>query len=172
MTTKRAFYRENFASLDRPELQDLLGSCFGSENARIERTDEELCRIIVENDGRYVAHGAGYVRQMSVGEYRFTAGIVGGVCVKPEFRGQGLARSIVRELIAAFRERGAAHAFLFANESAVYTGCGFRLLKNEMHIFDTTTNRWQTWEWNGSMYANLGDADLPQGTLEFNGCNY
>jgi hypothetical protein len=41
-----------------------------------------------------------------------------------------------------------------------------------MHIFDTGTDRWQTWTWNGSMYVNLGDAELPPGTLEFNGCNY
>lgn len=169
---KHVFHRENFESLDCPELQDLLTSCFGRENARIERTDEELCRIILEDEGCYVAHGAGYMRQMSVGDYRFMAGIVGGVCVRPEFRRRGLALSIVTELNATFRERGAGHAFLFAYETAVYTGCGYRILKNEMHVFDTATDRWQIWAWNGSMYANLGDADLPQGTLEFNGCNY
>lgn len=53
-----------------------------------------------------------------------TAGVA-GVAVAPEYRGRGLARRVLRHLLARARDRGAAIATLFRTSPALYRSLGF-----------------------------------------------
>ncbi|RBY75518.1 GNAT family N-acetyltransferase [Geodermatophilus sp. TF02-6] len=53
---------------------------------------------------------------------------VGGVAVLPEYRGAGVARALLADLLARGRERGAAVSALFPTVSAVYRALGWEVV--------------------------------------------
>jgi ribosomal protein S18 acetylase RimI-like enzyme len=96
---------------------------------------------IVEEDGRIVASGGFFELEWPPhpldpeGERR---GYLLNFWVEPEYRGQGLARTLVREALAESRRRGIRVTALHASDAGrrVYEPMGF-LGTNEMYYVDT-----------------------------------
>lgn len=95
---------------------------------------------IVEEDGRIAASGGFFELEWPPhpldpeGEHR---GYLLNFWVEPEYRGQGLARTLVREALAESRRRGIRVTALHASDAGrrVYEPMGFRGT-NEMYYVD------------------------------------
>jgi len=166
-------YYNSVVSMDEErQIVSLLETSYNEQIGSIDVREEMKFRLLVYCKENLIGHGEGYTRTMSIGDYQFTAGIVGGIAVDTSFRNRGIAKNIIAKIHRNFINSGVQHSFLFASIPQVYISSGYRMLENEMHAFDISQNCWVQWVWHNSMVADLTETILPQGVLEFNGRTY
>ena len=83
--------------------------------------------------GRLVASTGLVVVEAEVARHRFPVVGLGGVIVKAEYRGRGLAREVVRAALAKATSLGPAFAILFCHEdrAGLYRKLGFTVLSEQ-----------------------------------------
>ncbi|GGB15820.1 GNAT family N-acetyltransferase [Agarivorans gilvus] len=153
-------------------LNEHLMSVFG-QDSRVVLNREFVCAVLVEDENQLVATGLAYSRTMKQNATNFKAGIIGGVSVRADKRGLGLAKVIIKELEQCLVSVGVTHSFLFAYEPNVYRSSGYTELTAAIHYFDLTQNKWQQFVYRGGMVKCLkGGKPLSDQRIEFNGCVY
>ncbi|MEZ8146947.1 GNAT family N-acetyltransferase [Enterovibrio norvegicus] len=125
---------------------------------------------------KVVGFGAVYTRKMQQGTRTFNAGIVGGIAIHPDYRGQGLCSRLMTQFDAAQIQANVEHSFLFAYAPKVYHAAGYQLLHAPIRFFDTPSNQWAYFVYRGGMVKHLGiensSALEPHTLIEFNGQVY
>jgi GNAT superfamily N-acetyltransferase len=81
-----------------------------------------------------VAAGLRLTELMRVGPRPIPVGILGAVCVDPEFRGQGLATEVCSQLLALGDGQGVAATFLWGSEHNLYRRLGFNLCGRQITL--------------------------------------
>jgi GNAT superfamily N-acetyltransferase len=91
----------------------------------------------VEAKGKVVSHVASVVAKFHHPLYSFPVGLVGSVVTQPEFRGMGLATSLMRQALEKLKAKGCLVAALWSNNTDFYTPVGFHPAGREMEfVFD------------------------------------
>ncbi|MEZ8083550.1 GNAT family N-acetyltransferase [Enterovibrio norvegicus] len=125
---------------------------------------------------KVVGFGAVYTRKMQQGTRTFNAGIVGGIAIHPDYRGQGLCSRLMTQFDAAQIQANVEHSFLFAYEPRVYHAVGYQMLHAPIHFFDTPSNQWASFVYRGGMVKSFGKENglpiEPHTLIEFNGQVY
>ncbi|SDY60107.1 Predicted acetyltransferase [Modestobacter sp. DSM 44400] len=80
-----------------------------------------------DDAGRLVGKVTDLAHEQWWGGRRMAAADVSGVAVRPESRGGGLARTLLTELLARVRDRGAAVSALYPTVTAVYRSMGWEV---------------------------------------------
>ncbi len=161
----------------------LLKQVFPDANIDIS-TNNELLTYGLVLDGsanqkaakKVVGFGAVYARKMQQGTRTFNAGIVGGIAIHPDYRGQGLCSRLMIQLDAAQIQANVEYSFLFAYAPRVYHAAGYRLLHAPIHFFDTSSNQRASFVYRGGMAKHLGIENSstlePRTLIQFNGRVY
>lgn len=156
----------------RDALDSHLSQVFG-EGSTLVLNDEFVCAAIVGDNNHIVAAGLAYFRLMKQGGQGFNAGIIGGIAVDSEYRGQGLGKAITSVLDQFLSSRGVNHAFLFAYKPDVYRSSGYTELTAPIHYYDVQQQRWNQFVYRGGMVKALSSGQpLTDQVIEFNGCVY
>lgn len=139
----------------------------------VEINNELVCSIVIEMQKTIVACGFAYSREMTQGDFKFRAGIIGGIAVNPNFRGRGLSKVIMKHIDECLISEGINHSFLFAYEPKVYVSSGYNKLKPKIHYYDIQHKKWERFVYRGGMIKShtpfILDDYLP---IEFNGRIY
>ena len=118
-------------------------------------------------DGELLATGGVLVAEVSAGGGEpFRVAGIGGVIVRPDMRGQGLARIVVAAILEMGRGLGPAHAMLFCREPLVplYERFDFRTIDASVSAAQPGGRIEMQMR---SMWAPLrGDASWPDGPVE------
>lgn len=118
---------------DLDELLDLLGKCFGSDKTeyfrRVITLDPERGRgrtFLRRNGGKLVAAVQVFSRRARWGNSGSAAvGVIGNVATEPEYRGQGLAGSLLDEAMGWMRIQGCDFGLLFTGLQGYYERWGW-----------------------------------------------
>ncbi|EGR1594245.1 GNAT family N-acetyltransferase [Vibrio parahaemolyticus] len=158
--------------LHEDEMNKHLTSIFG-QDSMVSLNPEFVCAVLIEDENKIVATGFAYSRLMSQGSLSFKAGIIGGIAVAANKRGQGLAKVIVQKLDKHLVSLGITHSFLFAYEPGVYRSSGYSELLLPIRYFDTQQKNWNEFVYRGGMVKSYKDNHvLSSQVIEFNGCVY
>ncbi|WP_051836942.1 GNAT family N-acetyltransferase [Streptomyces sp. NRRL WC-3742] len=122
---------ERLAHYGNPEQEEILGQdsdAYGVAHLGMSFLPKEIHFGIRAEDGRLVAHTGLRPVTLTVGGADLEAMGVGGVCVAPARRGQGLAGTVVTAALDHARGLGVRYALLFCRpqKAALYRGLGFR----------------------------------------------
>lgn len=91
-----------------------------------------------EGDRLAVAAGLRFTELIRLAQKTIPVGILGAVCVDPEFRGQGLATEICSQLLALADGQGVVATFLWGAEHNLYRRLGFNLCGRQVTLPMTT----------------------------------
>ncbi|MFE4518896.1 GNAT family N-acetyltransferase [Kitasatospora sp. NPDC056783] len=122
---------ERLAQYGRTEQQEILGpgdDPYGVSYTGLSFRSKEIHFGVRAADGRLVAHAGLVPLPLTVGGNDLTVIGVGGVCVAPDRRHGGLARTVVGAALDHGRTLGHRYALLFCRPplAAFYRGLGFR----------------------------------------------
>lgn len=127
-----------------PELIAMVSAAFGYSPPRTWAEDfplffaqenREHLYIKEGADGkRIAAHAGAFLSVLKSDGQRFSVGGIGGVCTRPEYRGRGFARELVRASAEDLRSRGALLAFLWTDQHDFYRQEGFELVGRQWGI--------------------------------------
>lgn len=120
-------------------------------------------------DGSLVASTGIVIANVQVGDVRLQVVGLGGVIVRAELRGQGLARVIVEAAIAKGRNLGPPFALLFcrADRAGLYRRLGFREVVGEVLVGQP--DGYQVMPMRTMWRALRPDAEWPSGLLIVHG---
>ncbi|ENQ8064250.1 GNAT family N-acetyltransferase [Vibrio parahaemolyticus] len=169
---KISIIKSDEIELHEAEINKHLNSILG-QNSLVSLNQEFACAVLIEDENQIVATGFAYSRLMSQGLTSFKAGIIGGIAVATNKRGQGLAKVIVKELDRHLVSLDVTHAFLFAYEPDVYRSSGYSELLFPIHYLDIQQDKWNEFVYRGGMVKSYKGSDvLSNQVIEFNGCVY
>ncbi len=153
-------------------LESFLSSVFDVE-FHIAINSEFRCAVVIESSGRICACGLGYEREMSQNQKYFKGGIVGGIAVSAEFRGQGLGKAVLEAIDGHLISVGADCSFLFSYEPKVYQSSGYHELSAPIYYFDKQQSKWNQFVYRGGMVKSYSSIQLSEKlVIEFKGCVY
>lgn len=149
-----------------------LSLVFG-ESCRFTINNEFICAVIAKDESKIIATGFAYTRSMRQGSFNFKAGIIGGIAVNSNYRGEGLSKAVIQELDQNLASIGVSFSFLFAYEHNVYRSSGYSELTLPIRYFDVQQQNWNQFIYRGGMVKsyNCGQS-LTDQIIEFNGCIY
>lgn len=122
---------ERLAQYGKPEQEEILGQDpdpYGVAHLGLSFLPKEIHFGVRAGGGRLVAHSGLRQVTLTVGGTDLEAMGVGGVCIAPDRRGQGLAGRVVTAALDHARGLGLRYALLFCRpqKTALYRGLGFR----------------------------------------------
>ncbi|PSU90434.1 GNAT family N-acetyltransferase [Photobacterium kishitanii] len=157
---------------NKDSLELFLSSVFDAE-CHVDINSEFRCAVVIERSGRIYACGLGYERKMSQNQKHFKGGIVGGIAVSAEFRGQGLGKAVLEAIDNHLLYFGVDYSFLFAYEPKVYQSSGYHALSAPIYYFDKQQSKWNQFVYRGGMVKSYSSIQLSEKlVIEFNGCLY
>lgn len=129
-----------------------------------------VCRFLVREGGRVVAHAAAGVRTIGTGEGNQEVVTLAGVCVAADRRGRGLGAVVVRR---AFAEAGPGRVVLFqTGVPEFYRKLGAREVGNPFfHRPGPGAERVRPW-WDPHVLVWPADASWPDGPVDLRGPGY
>ncbi|GAB7186524.1 GNAT family N-acetyltransferase [Kitasatospora sp. Ki12] len=130
---------ERLARYTRAEQEEVLGpgaDPYGVAYTGLTFLPKEIHFGLRAADGRLVAHTGLLPLPLTAGGTDLVVMGVGGVCVAPDRRGGGLARTVVGAALDHARTLGHRHALLFCRPplAAFYRGMGFREVAEEVTV--------------------------------------
>lgn len=150
----------------------LLSKIF-SDSIKVDLSAELLCGCIARVEEAIVGCGFTYVRDMQQGERRFTAAIVGGVAVAPDWQGQGLSKQLLAALEVKQRSCDINYSFLFAFRPQIYYSSGYADLTTPIRYYDKAQKQWNQFIYRGGMIKTLSGEPLSgDEVIDFRGCVY
>lgn len=148
-------------------------SCIFDSKVKVDISKELACGVLIMNDTEILSCGFAHTREMSQGKYQFKAGIVGGIAVSKEYRGNGYCKNILKHLENELKNIGVDHSFLFAYEPQRYHSSGYIELNAPIHYFDKAQKQWLDFVYRGGMVKTFGAKQLNEKqVIEFQGCVY
>ena len=149
------------------QTQGLLSSAFPDTIGQY-YTDQIPQKIVLSVDGGTVTgHLAAYVRQVTVGADAMQIGLVGGVAVAPDYRGQGLSKQLIAAAHQFFIRANINFAVLFAFEPRRYISSGYRPMTTQTRFIENGETK--QFVYRGGMVAELGDIPWPDAVLDLKG---
>lgn len=82
-------------------------------------TNHQHCHILLEDD-RVLAHMAVKLKTFTIDTTTYRSGFLGGICVSPERRGQGLLKKLFQEVFQHYQDKGVCFWFLWSDQSSLY----------------------------------------------------
>lgn len=155
-----------------PLINQLLERVF-DKNVRMTINEEFSCATLVWEGEKLVACGFAYQRTMEQNRACFIGGIVGGIAVDSNFRGMGLAKTVLSNLDVYLVRNGIHHCFLFAYEPDIYLSSGYKALSIPINYFDETEQQWNEYVYRGGMTKSFSNTlHLTKHAIHFKGCVY
>ncbi|PSU73517.1 GNAT family N-acetyltransferase [Photobacterium phosphoreum] len=156
----------------KDDLELFLSSIFDGE-CHIDINPEFRCAVVIEQSGRICACGLGYDREMYQNQKCFKGGIVGGIAVSSECRGQGLGKAVLAAIDRHLLSLRVDCSFLFAYEPKVYQSSGYHALSAPIYYFDKQQSKWNQFIYQGGMIKSYPSIQLSEMlVIEFKGCVY
>jgi len=128
--------------------------------------------VIYEDAGTIVAHVGIVDRIIKAGNHPLRVAGIQNVFILPEYRGQGLADTILKVSMKAAGEKGFDAGLLYCLPvlGKIYTRCGWKLLPEENIIRIDETGVEQTLpDKNMAMFFPLKVSEFPAGTIHLQG---
>ena len=158
------------AVLDK-KLIDAISTCFPEQPVfKEKRYFKEMppYRWFIEENDRIIAHAALHIKTITVGDKKVDIGGVAEVCVLPDYRGQSLAKLLLKEIDKWLIEHHYKYAMLFGKTS-VYTSSGYFDIQNEIKYVDYKTNEIKIEKNIEAMVKLLSPEPWLTGTVDLNG---
>lgn len=101
-------------------------------------------RYIILNDGQVLAHIGAKIKKFNFLRKSFECVLLGGICVKKEFRGQGLFHELMSKALEEYKDE-TSFFMLWSDKHAIYQKYDF-YLSGKQFVFENITNKACEWE--------------------------
>jgi len=160
------------AELDE-RIRTLLRLCFPDrqeifQNRRVWHQTKPICSVLLRDGETLVGHAAVVVRTITTTwNFRYNVASIQGVCIRPDYRGNGFGQQLVETVCEEARRRGFPFAILFCKEPLVsyYLVRGWKLADESMVMWNKRDLP-ISMRSNCPMYCELSELPFPEGPLD------